>query len=1286
MDQPVVYIPMDRRQAMARGASLPEQTFGAALFADISGFTPLTEALARALGPQRGAEELTRYLNLVYDALIAEVDRYGGSVLSFAGDAITCWFDHHGPDGLEPEANLGQLLAAHRAATCALAMQQAMQHFTSLPVPDGTTVGLAMKVAVAAGSVRRFLVGDPAIQLLDVLAGATLERLAAAEHLAKPGEIVLDPTAASLLGCGAFVSEWRGGNEDPLQFAVVEGLPFLADPRPWPPLSQDALDEAAARPWVLAPIFERARSGQGVFLAELRPAVALFLRFTGIDYDAPEATEQLNRYMAWVLAIVNRYGGYLLQLAVGDKGSYFYVAFGAPIAHDDDEARAARTALELRTPPAGMEFIQTTQMGITRGRMRAGPYGGATRRTYGVLGDDVNLSARLMQAAANWQILTTARVAQTLQLQFVVEELPPIQVKGKAEPVAVYALTDLDRQAGLRFQEPLYRLPMVGRTSELDTLEHRLEDTRDGDGQIVAVVAEAGLGKSRLLAEATRAARERGLAVYGGAAQSFGTNSSYMVWEGVWQGFFDVDPDQPADVQIRRLEGALAAIDPTFLPRLPLLAAVLTLSIPDNDLTRSFDPKLRKASLEALLVDCVRARARRVPVVFVLEDAHWIDPLSRDLLDAISRTIGHQAVCIFIAMRPPPKGEDPLEGVRSLAYFTEMPLADFTPEEAKQLIELKLQQLYGAAAQAPALFVTLITERAQGNPFYVEELINYLNDRGIDPTDRQALATLDLPASLQSLILSRIDQLSESQKVTIKVASIIGRLFRFRWLWGAYPELGAQERVKGDLDVLDHMDLTPLDQLEPELIYIFKNALTQEATSESLLAATRAMLHGQLAAFIEQSYADSVDQYYDLLAYHYDQSARTDKRREYLRKAGDAARDRFANVAAMDYYQRLLPLLDEADRVAVLDHLGQVQELVGQWQAARAQYQLGLEVATRLNDRPAQTRLTGLMGGLSRKQGDYAEAMTWLARARDDAQDLGDMAGVSQALAAIGDVHRLKGEYAQARQAYDDSLAYAGRVDTPRRREGVRAAALKAAGTLAAYQGDYAQSRSLFEESLAIVRDQGDKPNTASLLNNLGIIARYEGDYAMARSRFEESLILMREIGDPMGTASALNNLALLVRTQGDNAEARRLLEESLDLKRQLGEKWGIANTLSSLGDVLIDLEMWAEAREALIESLRLNGELGDRTALAFVLEFLASLAAAAQRAEAALRLGGAAEALRESLGATLAPQERAKLERRLDPARVALGADAAGAAWQAGRDLSLDEAVALAGRTRYVT
>ena len=185
MESPSAYIPIDRRQAMAIGQDLPERTQGAALFADISGFTPLTEMLARTLGAQRGAEELTVYLNLIYDALIAELHRFKGSVINFSGDAITCWFE--GDDG-------------RRAIASALAMQQAMQQFASLEIERGGMVSLAIKAAVACGPVRRFVVGDPQYTVVDAMAGVTLEHLAAAEHEAEKGEVIADSAATEALG------------------------------------------------------------------------------------------------------------------------------------------------------------------------------------------------------------------------------------------------------------------------------------------------------------------------------------------------------------------------------------------------------------------------------------------------------------------------------------------------------------------------------------------------------------------------------------------------------------------------------------------------------------------------------------------------------------------------------------------------------------------------------------------------------------------------------------------------------------------------------------------------------------------------------------------------------------------------------------------------------------------------------------------------------------------------------------------------------------------------------
>jgi class 3 adenylate cyclase len=224
MDVFQAYIPHDRRLALAHGEVLPDRLHGAVLFADISGFTPLTEALARSFGPQRGAEELTFHLNRIYDALISEVERFCGSVVSFSGDAITCWFDS--ADG-EP---------SQRAVACSAAMQEVMRGLSSISTPTGGEIILAMKAAVASGSVRRFLVGDPQIQLIDTLAGALLDRLATAEHHANKGEILVDTATVDALGDQLQIAEWRQ-DESGQAFAVVQNLDASLEPQTLPELT-----------------------------------------------------------------------------------------------------------------------------------------------------------------------------------------------------------------------------------------------------------------------------------------------------------------------------------------------------------------------------------------------------------------------------------------------------------------------------------------------------------------------------------------------------------------------------------------------------------------------------------------------------------------------------------------------------------------------------------------------------------------------------------------------------------------------------------------------------------------------------------------------------------------------------------------------------------------------------------------------------------------------------------------------------------------------------------------
>ena len=549
MERPISYIPMDRRQALYRGEKLPDPAHGAALFADISGFTPLTERLVLDLGPQRGAEEVTKHLNRVYDGLVDELHRYGGSVISFSGDAITCWLD--GDNGF-------------RATSCALAMQAVMQQAQTIQVPSGE-ISLAMKTAVVVGTARRFLIGNPGVQLIEVLAGKTLDRLVEAEHEAQKGEVILDEATIDNLGPRVKIKAWRQGAVTGAQLGVVDSLENMSIPAYWPPMPQDALDEAITRRWLLPPVYKRLVEGGGEFLAELRPAVALFVRFSGIDYDDDEEAEtKLDTFVQNVQEILSRYDSNLLQLTIGDKGSSLYAAFGAPFAHEDDAVRAVNVALEFQELAGRLSYISPLQIGICQGRLRTGAYGGTTRRTYGALGDAVNTAARLMQAAAPGQILVAEATIKQTGEKFSREHLPPITVKGKAEPVAVYAVSRRQTQSTIRLQEPQYALPMVGRTAEQELIQEKMAEVKAGRGQVITISGEAGIGKSRLVAQIIGLAGEQDFLGFGGECQSYGTNTSYLVWQRIWQDFFELTPEMFAEAQIAHVAEHLQRINPAL--------------------------------------------------------------------------------------------------------------------------------------------------------------------------------------------------------------------------------------------------------------------------------------------------------------------------------------------------------------------------------------------------------------------------------------------------------------------------------------------------------------------------------------------------------------------------------------------------------------------------------------------------------------------------------------------------------------------------------------------------
>ncbi|HTW20069.1 MAG TPA: tetratricopeptide repeat protein [Mycobacteriales bacterium] len=1209
------YLPIDRRLALLAGHDLPTEVTGTALDADLSGFTALTEALADRYGEQRGAEELARRLNLMYDGLITCVHRYGGTVLGFAGDAFSCWLD--GDDG-------------RRGIACGLALQEwmganAREVSGGLPAPQ-------LKVALATGRTRRFLVGNPRVQLLEGLAGALVDELAAAGHDAEPGQIVLAPSTRAAVG-----EQVRTDARGALQW--YEGR---AEPSPWPAPDETKEGLDAVRAWLLPAVFTRLAAGEGDFLAELRPATALFMRISGIRFeDDPAALDRLDEIVRTVQAVLSSYDGTLVQLTIGDKGSYLYAAFGAPVAHEDDQVRALLAALELRElggVPGRPELVDPVSIGLASGRLRAGSYGGTERRTYGVLGDTVNLAARLMQAAGAGEIVCTRALQTAAGDGFRWSPMAELTVKGKREPIAVAQLV------GSRAVVPQPRRPsadadpgpMLGRADELAALAANLDAAVGGRGRIVAVTAEAGMGKSRLVAELAGIAERRGIAVHHGECPSYGVNSSYLVWQPVWGRLFGLGEADSEATRLAAVGKQLEVAGPALAHRLPVLGPVIGAAAPDNELTASFDAKARKTALETTLVEWLRAEIDR-PVVVVLEDCHWIDPLSEDLLTAIGRVVRELPVLLLVTQRQRSAAEGGALAIHGLPHFRELRLDRLSDHEVELMIRRRLESVSISRATAEA--VSSLAGRAEGNPFYVEELLDYLLEIGAGGLDPERLA--ELPSTLQSLVLSRIDRLAERPRSVLKVASAVGRTFGADLLPEVHAELGSDALVTSALATLRGADFIVAEDVEHGR-YGFRHAITQEVAYSTIVETTRAALHGRIGRTLERRAGDATDRVLDLLAHHFARGDDEQRRRTYVLRAAEAAEKRWANRAAAEYFSNVLPLLGAEQRGDVLLKLGRALSLTGRLDEAAAAFAEAFATGSERDDAVLKARAQTEQGELHRKQGRYDEAAADFAAARD-------------------------------------------RLEAEHHRAGV-AEVLHLEGTLAAQRGDTALARRRFEDGLDIRRTVGDRRGVSRALNGLGIVAEYENDLGRAANLYAEALEINVEIGDQWGVAAVTNNQGYALLLQGAAAEALPLFERAVALEREVGDPSMLANFLSNLGDAHRELGEHPEATAAYDEALALAQELDERWLVCYLLEDVAVLCAREGRAAEAMQLAAAGSALRVAIGAPLPAESVRLLDARLQPARAALPDDAYDAARASGSGWSFEEAIdhaVRAGRAR---
>lgn len=1168
---------------------------GAAMFVDISGSSALAERLA--VRGSTGTEELSALFNAYFGRLIELIAAHGGDVMQFAGDGLLALWTAEGTD-----LELGVL--SHRAARCGRAIQAALHDY---PVADG--IRLSSRVGVGCGQVTIVHVGGVEGRWEYVVDGPPILQVARAQAEAQPGEVVLSSEAWASVGAGE-------GYTLPTGDVCLESLDPPAAESLSPPASAD--DDDALRGYVSAAVLDRTLAGQRQWLAELRRVSVLFIHLPDVDFARLDGAQ---RVIAAVQTTIGRYEGTIVRVAVDDKGPTVLAAFGVPpLSHQDDTARAVKTAMAVQT--ALGEIGARCGVGLTTGRAFCGTIGNAHRCEYTIIGDVVHLAARLMQGSEGG-ISCDAATRQAAQAQIVFQPLAAIRVKGRAEPVTAYRPHGVSSPAGRS------SVPLVGRAAERRLFAERLADVRAGrDVGVVVVEGEAGIGKSRLVEELLEQAREGApLTVLLGGGDAIESSHPYHAWSRVFGAVFGIgsmaaEAGTAGDAEARRAHviAQLAQLStasereqagPSPLQLAPLLNLVLPLELPENDVTASMDSEARADNTRDLLVRVLQRAARAAPLLVILEDAHWLDSASW----ALARLVRQRVRPALLVVSTRPLGDAlPLE-LRQFIHASDthkVTLEALAPDEAVALV---CQRLGVRSLSEPA--AAFIRTRGAGNPFFSEELAYALRDAGLlvvadgechVPPGAGDLTQLDFPDTVQGVVTSRIDRLTPSQQLTLKVASIVGRVFKVRTLRDVHPMGGDPAQLLDDLDTLRRLDITPLQSPEPEPTYLFRHIITQEVASNLMLFAQRRQLHRAVAAWYEREHVSDRSPVYGLLAHHWrsgvgDPRAEpeiTAKAIEYLDKAGEQAAHSYANPEAIRFFTDALELhAAQAPTAGERRPQTDAQRRCARWeqQLGEAHFRLGNAASARehlhrcvaLLGHPVagspRTLPLRLVGAVVRQVAHRLSPRRFVGVASSDARPLLAEASHAHGLLALVSFiaqQQLPSVHAWV-QALNLSEAGGPSPELAYNYAGV--------GVLIGLAGQQRLAARYLERGMTMAQQLNDRWSLARVWYSKGWNRIGEADWPNAALAFREALTLYEGLGDRRWCDTAHLTLANVDLMQGHFADSLRQYRAALAAARTRGDVQSQA--WAAIGAATADLRLGD--LDAVSDGLRaMRSALGD--------------------------------------------------------------------------------------------
>jgi len=928
--------------------------------------------------------------------------------------------------------------------------------------------------------------------------------------------------------------------------------------------------------------------------------------------DPEEVMEVMECALDVLIEPIARYEGTLARF----MGDAILAFFGAPIAHEDDAERACRAALEIIKGAKAYASQLEQQRGISGFNVRVaihtglvvvGEVGTDLRVGYTAMGDAVNVASGMGEAAEPGTMLVTEDTHRLIAPLFETEALGRIGIRNRAEPVEVYQLLAPRDVVGKGRGISGLMSPMVGRAAELGALQKALERLQAGVGGIVTVMGEAGIGKSRLVAEIQRSAiqpsaisnslfrgqeqsreatqqESRAIRWVEGRCLSYGTSMAYLLWRDALRSVLGISGEaSPTAVRgiLRRLVQALCSDH--FHNVFPYLARLMSLplAVEEEGLLRSLQSEALKRNTFRAVETLIESIARQQPLVIQCEDLHWADATSIELLEQLLALTDHTSLLLICVFRP--HREHSCWRIRETASrlyghrHIDLSLDALSDDESQLLVD----NLLRVETLSPRLRRRIL-DHAEGNPFYVEEIIRSLiAGEAILHDDAtgwwhvaQQVEDIAIPDTLQGVLTARIDRLEEDARRVLQAASVIGRIFPYRILEavaatvvvpGACP-WRSRRTLHDHLQILQREEMIRERARMPELEYIFKHHLTQEAAYNGLLRKERRITHRQVAEMLGQLSPDRAEEHLGLLAHHWEQAGEREKAIEYLRRAGEQAAAQFANEEAVAYFSRALDLILEEDlagRYDLLLALEGVYDLRGEREAQKQSLATLDALADALEDDGRRAEVALRQTWCATTTNDYPAAIAAARRAVRLASVAGDVLCETKGYLQLGQALCDQGDHGAARCSIAQGLALARSVGS----RSLEAEGLRRLGFACWYQGDFDEAIMYCEHALLLFRELGDRKWEADSLYTLGEALLGQGRYDAARARLDQCLRINREIGHRLDEGFSLMIISEVLVCFGDYSEARSYLKQALPILRQAGSARGEGLVLAHLGE-----------------------------------------------------------------------------------------------------------------------